>query len=97
MTKILASDVHKLASLCRLKLTDQEVAKYQQELSAIISYVEVLQKVDIDGLEPTSQVTGLMNITRADELLDYGTNADELLKNAPAIEDRQFKEQRIIQ
>jgi aspartyl-tRNA(Asn)/glutamyl-tRNA(Gln) amidotransferase subunit C len=97
MTKISDSEVRKLAYLSRLKLTDKEVAKYQTELSAILSYVEILQKVDTAGLEPTSQVTGLTNVVRPDELLDYGTNPDVLLKNAPAIEAHQFKVKRIIQ
>jgi aspartyl-tRNA(Asn)/glutamyl-tRNA(Gln) amidotransferase subunit C len=97
MTKISAADVKKLAKLSRLKLTDKEVAKYQDELSAILSYVEKLQGVDVKGLEPTSQVTGLKNVVRPDELMDYGTTPDELLKNAPAVEGHQFKVNRIIQ
>ncbi len=97
MTKISVADVKKLAKLSRLKLNDKEVAKYQDELSAILSYVEKLQKVDTKGLEPTSQVTGLKNVVRPDELMDYGTTPDELLKNAPAVEAHQFKVKRIIQ
>ena len=96
MTKISAVDVKKLAKLSRLKLTDKEVAKYQDELSAILSYVEKLQKVGTKDLEPTSQVTGLKNVVRPDELMDYGTTPDELLKNAPAVEDHQFKVKRIL-
>ena len=71
MTKISAADVKRLARLCRLKLSDQEVDKYQTELSSILNYVEILQSVDVSGLEPTSQVTGLHNVVRPDELLDY--------------------------
>lgn len=97
MTKISDDEIRKLARLSRLKLTDKEVAKYQTELSAILSYVEILQKVDTTGLEPTSQVTGLTNVVRPDELMDYGTTTDDLLKNAPAIEAHQFKVKRIIQ
>jgi aspartyl-tRNA(Asn)/glutamyl-tRNA(Gln) amidotransferase subunit C len=97
MTKISAADVKKLAKLSRLKLTDKEVAKYQDELSAILNYVEKLQEVDTKGLEPTSQVTGLKNVVRPDELIDYGTTPDELLKNAPAVEAHQFKVKRILQ
>jgi aspartyl-tRNA(Asn)/glutamyl-tRNA(Gln) amidotransferase subunit C len=97
MTKINAADVRKLARLCRLKLTGQEVEKYQNELSAILSYVDVLQNVDVEGLEPTSQVTGLQNVVRPDELIVYGATPEDLLKNAPATENNQFKVKRIIQ
>ena len=66
MTKLSAADVRKLARLCKLRLTDEEIGRYQNDLSAILEYVNVLQNVDISGLEPTSQVTGLTNVVRAD-------------------------------
>jgi len=96
MSKISAAVVRKLAALSRLQLTDEEVERYQKDLSEILSYVEVLQSVDVAGLEPTSQVTGLMNVTRPDEVLDYKTTPQQLLKNAPAVEAHQFKVKRII-
>ena len=97
MTKLTAADVRKLAKLSRLKLTDQEVESYQTELSEILNYVEILQKVDVTGLEPTSQVTGLQNVMRPDVEMDYGATPDELLKNAPATEEHQFRVKRIIE
>jgi aspartyl-tRNA(Asn)/glutamyl-tRNA(Gln) amidotransferase subunit C len=96
MTKFSAADIRKLARLCRLRLTDEEVAKYQDELSAILAYVEQLQDVDVAGLEPTSQVTGLQNVVRADEEIDYGVKPQDLLKNAPAQQDNLFKVKRMI-
>ena len=83
MTKFSAADIRKLARLSRLRLTDEEVARYQNELSEILAYVEQLQDVDVVGLEPTSQVTGLTNVTRADEEIDYGYKALDLLQNVP--------------
>ncbi len=47
----------KLASLARLSLDDDEAAKLEQEINAILQYVEQLQAVDVTGLEPTAQVT----------------------------------------
>lgn len=96
MTKLSAADIRKLARLSRLQLSDEEVAKYQKELSAIVDYFEQLEKVDTDSLEPTSQVTGLVNVVRADVPIDYGVTKDELLKNAPATESGQFKVKRMI-
>jgi aspartyl-tRNA(Asn)/glutamyl-tRNA(Gln) amidotransferase subunit C len=97
MTKISAAEIRKLATLSQLKLSGEEIERYQADLSAILSYVEILQDVDVSNLEPTSQVTGLTNVVRKDETLDYGVTADELLKNAPDILDHQFKVKRIIQ
>lgn len=96
MTKFSAADIRKLARLCRLRLTDEEVTKYQDELSAILAYVEQLQDVDVAGLEPTSQVTGLQNVVRIDEEVNYGVTPKELLKNAPAQQDDMFKVKRMI-
>jgi aspartyl-tRNA(Asn)/glutamyl-tRNA(Gln) amidotransferase subunit C len=96
MTKFSDADIRKLARLCKLKLSDKEVSIYQKELSEILEYVEVLQKVDVEGLEPTSQVTGLSNVGRADEIIDYGVTPADLLKNAPATEDTYFKVKRIL-
>lgn len=96
MTKFSAADIRKLARLCRLRLTDEEVARYQNELSEILAYVEQLQDVDVTGLEPTSQVTGLTNVVREDSVIDYGVTPQELLENAPAKEANQFKVKRMI-
>lgn len=83
MTKITDADIRKLAELCRLKLTDEEIPKYKQEISKIVEFVEVLQSVDTEGIEPTSQVTGLTNVTREDKIIDYRLSRQELLSNAP--------------
>lgn len=96
MTKFSAADIRKLARLCRLRLTDDEVSQYQTELSGILAYVEQLQDVDVTGLEPTSQVTGLTNVIRDDEEVYYGVGPADLLKNAPSIQDGQFKVKRMI-
>ncbi|HPW47990.1 Asp-tRNA(Asn)/Glu-tRNA(Gln) amidotransferase subunit GatC [Candidatus Saccharibacteria bacterium] len=96
MAKITAAEVRRLAELCHLRLTEDEVLTMQEDLSKILSYVEVLQKVDVSGLEPTSQVTGLTNVMRADEEMDYKTTPEELLKNAPSQKNHQFKVKRIL-
>lgn len=97
MSKISREDILKLARLSRLRLTDEEVSNLEAELPAILSYVEVLSGVDTSGLEPTYQVTGLVNVTRADEVRSYGYEASELLKNAPQTENGQFKVRRVMQ
>ena len=96
MSKLSREDILKLAQLSRLQLTDDEIDQFGQEISAILHYVEQLQKVDLKGLEPTSQVTGLTNVTRPDEVKDYGYTTEQLLKNAPATHDGQFKVKRML-
>jgi aspartyl-tRNA(Asn)/glutamyl-tRNA(Gln) amidotransferase subunit C len=96
MAKLTRDDVLKLARLARLDLTDDEVEEFRGELSEILQYVEQLQSVDVDGLKPTNQVTGLTNVTRKDEVKDYGYPVAELLKNVPATKDDHIKVKRML-
>jgi aspartyl-tRNA(Asn)/glutamyl-tRNA(Gln) amidotransferase subunit C len=96
MADLTREDVLKLARLARLQLTDDEVAEYQKELAEILHYVEQLNDIDISGLEPTSQVTGLTNVMRSDVIVDYGYDPLDLLKNVPAVENNQIKVKRMI-
>ncbi len=96
MTKLSKADVLKLATLARLHLTDDEVAHFTDEISAILAYVQQLQAVDLEGLEPTSQVTGLVNVMRPDVEKDYGADQRSLLKNAPATEGSHIKVRRML-
>jgi aspartyl-tRNA(Asn)/glutamyl-tRNA(Gln) amidotransferase subunit C len=96
MSKLTRDDVLKLAQLARLDLTDDEVEQYSTELTEILQYVEQLSSVDVKGLKPTNQVTGLTNVTREDEVRDYGYKPAELLKNVPDAKDNQIKAKRMV-
>lgn len=96
MAKLKRDDILKLANLARLDLSDAEIEEFALELSDILQYVEQLQSVDVSGLQPTNQVTGLTNVTRPDEIVDYGYEPKELLKNVPAVQDDQIKVKRIL-
>ena len=96
MSKLSRDDVLKLAALSKLRLSDEEVERLRGELSEILDYVEMLDDVDVSGLEPTYQVTGLKNVSRDDEIKDYGYPVEALLKNAPAVQDGQFKVKRVL-
>ena len=96
MSKLTRKDVLALAALSKLRLTDEEVDNLGTDLSNILEYVQVLDSVDTKDLEPTYQVTGLKNVMREDKLHDYGYSAKDLLKNAPATKDGQFKVKRVL-
>jgi aspartyl-tRNA(Asn)/glutamyl-tRNA(Gln) amidotransferase subunit C len=96
MADLTRDDVLKLARLSRLDLTDEEIEQYSKELTEILRYVEQLQAVDVTGLEPTNQVTGLTNVTRKDEVINYGYAPKELLKNVPEVLDDHIKVKRMI-
>lgn len=96
MADLSRDDVLKLAQLARLDLTDDEVAEYARELTEILRYVEQLQSIDVSGLQPTNQVTGLTNVTRDDVPKGYGYDPKDLLKNVPQVQDGQIKVKRMI-
>jgi aspartyl-tRNA(Asn)/glutamyl-tRNA(Gln) amidotransferase subunit C len=96
MAKLSREDVLKLAELARISLSDDEVDSFTIELSTILSYVEQLSSIDVSGLEPTNQVTGLVNVMRKDEVIDYGYTPDDLLKIVPKVEKNMLKVKRMI-
>ena len=96
MADLTRDDVLKLARLARLTITEEEIEKYRTELSEILRYVEQLSNADVSGLEPTSQVTGLKNVMRDDEVVDYGVTPDDLLHGVPQTQDRYIKVKRMI-
>ena len=96
MSKLTREDVLKLAHLARLKLTEEEVEHLQVEMNSILQYVAQLQEVDLSEFEPSYQVTGLKNVMRPDEVIDYGVPRESLLKNVPSKEDGHIKVKRMI-
>ena len=91
-------EVKKLAKLSHLKLSEQEAEKYQAELNAILGYVEQLQSADIEGLEPTYQVSGNKNVVREDVVDQslYQTTLQKLMSNAPGQIDGQLKVKKVL-
>jgi aspartyl-tRNA(Asn)/glutamyl-tRNA(Gln) amidotransferase subunit C len=96
MPKLSKEQVIKLAKLSRLQLNDKEIEKYQQELSAILDYVDQLDSVDVAGLKPAYQVSGLTNVMRSDDIIGYQATPEVMLKNAPVTDNGYIKVGRMI-
>lgn len=96
MTTISLESIKKLAILSALSISDEEAVRLQSELQNILGFVEQLNSIDTTGVEPTYQVTGLENVWRDDELIDYGLSREALLKNAPDSQDGQIKVKRVL-
>lgn len=97
MAHITREDVLKLARLSKLELTDDQVERFTHDIAEIVEYVEQLKDADVSGLEPTDQVTGLVNSWRDDKTIDYQAKPADLLKNAPATKDNQIQVKRVIE
>jgi len=76
-------DVSHIAKLACLPLTKVEEKLFSKQLSSTLSYVQQLDEVATEKVEPTAQVTGLMNVFREDAITP-GFSQEEALKNAPA-------------
>ncbi len=96
MSKISIEEVKKLAKLSKLSVSDEEAKSLQDDLESLLKYVDRLSKVDAEGLEPAAQVTSLEDVTRKDEIRDYGVDRDGLLRNAPDQEDGYIKVKRVL-
>jgi aspartyl-tRNA(Asn)/glutamyl-tRNA(Gln) amidotransferase subunit C len=83
-------EVRKVAALARLRLSDEELERMQQQLSSILDYMQVLQEVDVTDVPPTAQVTDVVNIVRPDEVRP-SLPVDEALSGAPQREGDYFK------
>lgn len=87
--KLTADQVKKVAKLANLPLAPEEEGKYSEQLSAILEYVNQLNKVDTTNIEPTFNVTGQSNVMSEDETVP-SLSQDEALQNAPKKENGFF-------
>jgi len=82
--------VRSIAELAKLDLTDDEIAQYAQQLSEILGYFEMLQKVDTSHIEPTASVLPVTNVLRED-VAGAPLSTYDVVKNASDSEDDQFR------
>ena len=84
-------DVEKIAHLARLELTRAEKAQYLEQLSAILDYADMLNELDLEGIEPTAHAIAQQNILR-DDVVTPSLPLDDVLFNAPQQAQNQFAE-----
>ena len=88
--------VRRIARLARIAVTDDEVPHLQGELNAILAFVEQLNEVDVEGVEPMTSVTPMVMKKREDRVTDGGY-PDEIVRNAPATEDNFFLVPKVVE
>ncbi|HLC39059.1 MAG TPA: Asp-tRNA(Asn)/Glu-tRNA(Gln) amidotransferase subunit GatC [Patescibacteria group bacterium] len=94
MVRISKKEIEHIAELARLGITEKEKSEFSEQLSEVLSYVELLNQIDTKDVEPTAQVTGLKNVFRDDNpeaQTQHRASKKELLQNAPQIKDDYFK------
>lgn len=83
------SDVRHVAMLARLALTDEQVATLAAELSGVLGHIDELQRLNLEGVEPTAHPLAITNSTRADVVREC-LPRELALRNAPASDGRAF-------
>jgi aspartyl-tRNA(Asn)/glutamyl-tRNA(Gln) amidotransferase subunit C len=91
-----ATTVRRIAHLARIAVDESEVPALQGELNAILAFVEQLQEVNVDGVEPMTSVTPMEMKKRADVVND-GEIADKVIANAPVTEDHLFLVPKVVE
>lgn len=81
--------VAKVALLARLKLTDAELETLTTQLGDVLGYVDILNEIDTENVEPMAHAVEVSNIFREDEVRESLTR-DEALSNAPNSDGRAF-------
>jgi aspartyl-tRNA(Asn)/glutamyl-tRNA(Gln) amidotransferase subunit C len=83
-------EVEHISELARLKLTPEEKTRFQEQLSAILDYANRLQELDTAHISPTFSVLSSYSALRSD-CSQPGLQKGDLLRNAPQIEQDQFR------
>ena len=91
-----AATVRRIGRLARIRIEEDEVAGYQQELNAILGFVEQLGEVDVSGVEPMTSVTPMRLRRREDKVTDGGY-PEKIVANAPLSEENFFMVPKVVE
>ncbi|MHA3775244.1 Asp-tRNA(Asn)/Glu-tRNA(Gln) amidotransferase subunit GatC [Verrucomicrobiota bacterium sgz303538] len=89
-------DVRYAAQLARLNLSEEEITKFQAQLSQVLNFVEKLKQVDVTGVEPTAHTNPVYNVFRQDEPRPW-FEPREALSNAPREANQLFIVTKVIE
>ncbi len=88
--------VRRIARLARIRVSETEIPHLQGEINAILAFVEALNAVDVEGVEPMTSVIPMKLPLRAD-IVDDGDIEPLIMANAPLSEDGFFLVPKVIE
>lgn len=88
--------VKHVANLARINITDEELVPLSEELSTILKFMEQLNSVDVDGIDPLTSVTP-MALNLRDDIVDDGEKPNQILINAPNRREGFFTVPKVIE
>jgi len=89
-------EVHYIARLARVGVTDADVERFQAQLSVILDHFEALRGLDTEGVEPTAQTLALANVERAD-VERPSLPREAVLQNAPRVDNGFIRVRRVLE
>ncbi len=93
--KISRNEVEHVALLARLKLSEEEMNQYTEQLNSILEYAAMLEQIDTNDVSPTAHAVQLYNVLREDEVKPSMAQ-EKVFKNAPEAEEGFFRVPRIV-
>lgn len=92
---ITEEQVRRIAELAKLEFTNEEISAFTQDFGRILEYVETIEKLDLEGVEPLVQVSDMENVLR-DDVVGESLPAELALKNAPKRNESFFKVPKVL-
>ena len=93
--RITTADVAHVARLARLELTDEELERFTEQLGAVLDHARDVETLDTAGVPPTAHPVPLQNVLR-DDVVTPCLDRDEVLAQAPSVEEDRFRVPRIL-
>ena len=90
------SEVEHIAALARIGLSEEEMATFQEQLSAILDQFELLKQLDTSAVMPTGHAVEVNSVMR-DDVPDEPLSAEDTLRNAPRREDDFFRVKAVLE
>ncbi len=97
MTRITSDDVRKVAQLCRLEISEDDIEKFSNQLEGILEYIAQLDRIDTLNVPPTTRAVEVVNVFREDTIVSSSSDVrDKILDLAPQREGEFFRVPKIL-
>lgn len=89
-------NIDRIANLARLALTPEEKVKFSAQLADVLTNIEKLKQVNVDGVEPTAHAFPISNVW-ADDVAKPGLSVEDALRNAPEKRDNMIVVPKVVE
>jgi aspartyl-tRNA(Asn)/glutamyl-tRNA(Gln) amidotransferase subunit C len=94
--KLSREEVLHIAELAKLGITEEEIDLFGEQLSEILDYFEMLNRLDTEAIPPTAQAIDVRNVTRSDDV-GASMTPEQVLANAPRRQEDYFRVKPILE